>query len=142
MATYATQEEFEAYVPGWVTDNPDELEKVLERAERDIDMALGRYGPVDSETGLKLAPSTLEEWRRRALSNATCAQAYYRIIKGHEFFVEQRPLDPSGPDGSQKGREPFIAPQADQELSYGQLYRLVGYSRVEFPNQNVHDYIP
>lgn len=142
MATYATIADYEAYVPGWVTDDPVALEKYLVIGERYIDMALGRYGRISQTTGLKLDPATLEVWRRKALANAVCAQTEYVIIKGLDFFSEQIPTDPTGPDGGQKGTEPIIAPKAQQELSYGQLYNLVGHSQVPFPNQNMGDYVP
>lgn len=142
MATYATVADYEAYVPGWVTDDADALEKYLERAERLVDMGLGRYGRVDNTTGLKLDPTTLEPWRAAALANAVCAQVEYMLIKGDTFFAEEVPLDPSGPDGGQKGREPLLAPKARQELTYGELFRLAGVSQTPFPNQNVDDYVP
>lgn len=115
------------------------VEELLMQAERDVDMALGRI-PQDPTTGLKLLPSTLQTWQVEALSRAVCAQAVYRIIKGDTFFREMQPLDPSGPDGSQKGRESYLAPEADRELTYGKLYNLVGRSQVPFPNQNWQDW--
>lgn len=141
MATYATVADFEAYVVGWVTDDPVALEKYLVLAEREVDMALGNYSRVDLDTGLKINPATLEVWRRQALANAVCAQAEYRLIKGNAFFTEEVPLDPSGPDGSQKGREPVLAPKARRELSYGHLFKLTGVGTVPFPNQNIDDFV-
>lgn len=138
---YTTEAAFAAYtslpVVGW-----DTAERLLMEAERLVDMALGRYGPVDNTTGLKILPTTLEDWRATALSNAVCAQAEYMLIKGPVFFAEQVPLDPSGPDGSQKGREPLLAPKADRELTYGKLYRLTGLTNAPFPNQNWRDDVP
>lgn len=77
MATYATVQDFEQYVEGWTTTNPDALERLLERAQRDIDALLGPR-PADPDTGLKLTPARLAAWERTALARATCAQAEYR----------------------------------------------------------------
>lgn len=81
MPAYATVADFEAYVEGWVTDNPAVLERELERASRDVDVALGpggRYttGPY---AGFKLDPTRLVVWAREALARATSAQALHRI---------------------------------------------------------------
>lgn len=142
MATYATVENFEDYVIGWTTEDPAALERYLEEAENYIDMAIGRYGPVSQTTGRKLDPALLEPWRSTKLANATCAQAEYLMIKGSSFFVEEVPEDPGGPDGSQKGREPYLSPKARRELTAGQLFKLAGSSQVPFPNQNMGDYVP
>ena len=50
MATYATVANFESLVPGWVTTSAVELEKLLLRAERDIDAYLGGAAPVAAGT--------------------------------------------------------------------------------------------
>jgi hypothetical protein len=142
VATYATVADFEAYVIGWVTEDAAALERHLEEAENYIDMAVGHYGPVDQTTGKKFVPAQLEVWRRTRLANATCAQAEYLMQKGNTFFVEEVPEDPTGPDGGQKGREPYLSPKARRELSLGQLFRLTGVSQIPFPNQNVDDYVP
>lgn len=141
MATYATIAEFEDYVIGWVTEDSNALERYLEEAERYVDMAIGQYAP-DVTTGRKLDPTILETWRQKQLSNATCAQAEYLMIKGGTFFTEQVPEDPSGPDGSQKGREPYLSPKARRELSHGGFFRLTNRRSGQFPNQNVDDYAP
>jgi hypothetical protein len=86
MATYATIADFEEYVEGWTTTNPDALERLLERAERDIDALLGPR-PVDPDTGLKLDPPRLAAWERTALARATCAQAEYRFHAGETAWA-------------------------------------------------------
>lgn len=40
MATYTTQTDFQNYAEGWTTVDPDALERLLKRAERDIDRIL------------------------------------------------------------------------------------------------------
>jgi hypothetical protein len=82
VATYTTEEELRAYV----ADNdevtlPSDAEPVLQRAERDVDRALGPYA-VDPDTGLKLEPSTLTDAQQAALSRATCAAAEWRLQLG------------------------------------------------------------
>ncbi len=105
MATYATQADHEAYVEGWVTDDPAALERILQRAERDIDRVLGPIRPRE-DTGLKLDPATdLTAAQAEALARAVCAQAMHRMttrgegaggqiegakkrVKGPDFEVE------------------------------------------------------
>ena len=79
MATYATQADFEAYVEGWDTTDPAALERLLGRAERDVDGLLG-YHPIIPATGRKLDPATLKDWEREALARAVCAQAEHRHL--------------------------------------------------------------
>lgn len=80
-ATYTSNSDFEAYIPGWVTDSPTALTALLERAERDVDAFLGPL-PPRSDTGLKLDPDSLQTWEATALSRAVCAQAEYRLLAG------------------------------------------------------------
>lgn len=82
-ATYTTVEDFEAYVEGWVTDDSDALERLLERAERDVDNVLGPI-PVRVDSGLKLDPSALRDFEAAALSRAVCAQAEWRFRRGDD----------------------------------------------------------
>lgn len=37
MSTYAAQADVEAYIEGWVTDDPIALERLIQRAEREVD---------------------------------------------------------------------------------------------------------
>lgn len=89
MAAYATQADFEAYVEGWVTDNADALGRLLERASRDIDALMGPRGPILSGayTGFKFDPTTLAATDRKALADATCAQAEFRFDQGEVAFA-------------------------------------------------------
>lgn len=83
MPTYATIADLEAYIVGFVAGDPDEDDRLIEKAERDVDQMLGMI-PIadDSTTGLKLDPTTLLAWERAALSDAVCAQVEWRILKG------------------------------------------------------------
>lgn len=79
MTAYATVEQFEAYVPGWVTDDADALEQLLERATRDIDTVMGAWPIVltGNFAGFKIDPAALAPWEAKALALATCAQTEY-----------------------------------------------------------------
>lgn len=104
MATYATVADFEAHIEGWVTTDSAALERVLVRAERDVDRVLGPL-PRDPDTGLKLIPADdLTPAQRAALARAVSTQAYHRLtelgegtggteparkrVKGPDFEVE------------------------------------------------------
>lgn len=90
MAAYATRAQFEDYVEGWVTDNEAALDRLLERASRDVDAVLGPMAPLTSGAyaGLRLDPTVLRDWEAEALARATCAQAEHRNAVGEEAFVE------------------------------------------------------
>jgi len=141
MSTYCNVAEFSDTIPNFVIEDSDSLQLMMDIAERDVDMALGP-GYRNPTTGLKIDPTTLVEFRRLALSRAVAYQTEYRLVKGDAFFVNLRPDARSGPEGSFEGREPYIAPKAQMELSYGNLYRLVtGHGRrgnvYDIPNQNI-----
>lgn len=127
MATYATQEEFEAYVEGWTTTDAPALERLLVRAERDIDAILGDPASVQAN-GLKFGDPkganelALTTHQVAQLSRATCAQGYYRFLKESEDFFFEGQLDfVSGPDFSTRGTLPRISPQTLVELRLGGL---------------------
>jgi hypothetical protein len=103
MPAYATRDDFEAYVEGWETTNPAALDRLLERASRDIDQALGPRAvyTAGTYTGWKLDPTVLQSWEREALARATCAQAEYRFETGERDLVTGEGGDSvSGPDFS------------------------------------------
>jgi hypothetical protein len=130
--TYATAEDFEAYVPGWVTDNEAALKAILVRAERDVDLILGLWD-LDPVTGLKWTPATeLASYEAAALRDATCAQAEYRIALGADFFVTPRPRRVSGPDFTEEWdqAQPHIGPKVWIELARApRLRKPVGLGR-------------
>lgn len=103
MPAYATREQFEAYVEGWSTTNPAALDRLLERASRDVDALLGARVPyaTGAFAGFKIDPGLLLEWERDALARATCAQAEYRFTVGEEDMASgQGAGRVSGPDFS------------------------------------------
>lgn len=140
MPAYATQADFEAYVEGWVTDNPDALDRLLERASRDLDarVFVNRWaltsGPFD---GFAYNPADLTAQDAAALARATCAQAEHRFrtgeadwagtghggrVKGPDFEVEL----PKSPDGGALR----LAPKAAAELrAIRHLYQAAARAR-------------
>lgn len=125
MAAYADQTDFEAYVEGWVTEDSDALDRLLERASDDIDAILGDYDVEDSGdwAGRKLDMTTLDYEEDRALTRATCAQAEYRYQYGEEFMARSQYDSVGGPEFSTSGKLPKIAPKAMQELAGKGLLR-------------------
>lgn len=122
MSAYATDTDFEEYVEGWTTDDSDALDRLLERASRDVDIYIGPR-TVDNDSGLKFGdvagdenPSDLLDWQLAALRRATCAQAEYRFQMGEEFMVAGQFENVSGPDFSRTGKLPYFAPKARREL--------------------------
>lgn len=131
MATYATQADFEAYVEGWVTEDAAALERLLKRAEKDIDREINTVVPEgtvpDPTTDLIILPIELDAWRKKSLSRAVCAQAEYRLAKGEDFFVEKQMR--VGEFATTSAKEPRLAPKAKEELLQGQFLALTGRMR-------------
>ena len=132
MPTYATQQDFEAYVEGWETEDPDALARLLERAEREVDDLLRlRFGDtVDPDTGLRLDPdelAALQPFERAALARAVCAQAEFRHTIGEQALRGRPVKRTTGPDfsieyaeGASSGPSP-IGPKVKAELRRGDL---------------------
>lgn len=126
-AVYATEAELTAYadgspytLPSGEGGPPSPMEKLIERAQGDIDSILGDHDLNESGTaaGLKLDPSTLDYGEDRALTRATCAQALYRLEMGEEFF--HRPVS----DGEGfAAPPPMVGPMAMRELAGSGLLR-------------------
>lgn len=86
--TYATVEDLAAYVadvPEIVVPDGEAAERLLERAERDVDRVYGPW-PILS-TGLKFDPGSLPVTAREALRRATCAAAEFRLIVGEDELI-------------------------------------------------------
>lgn len=88
MPTYATATDLAAYCAG----NPEvsapsgaDGDRLLERAERDVDRAVGPW-PLFS-SGRKFDPPQLTAPQREALKRATCAAAEYRLQLGEAELV-------------------------------------------------------
>ena len=115
MATYATAADFEAYVEGWDTTDAAALERLLGRAERDIDGLLG-YHPIIAATGRKIDPATLEDWEAEALARAVCAQAEHRHLVTEPALAGATPTPGlkrvKGPDFEKEYAVSVAAPKA------------------------------
>jgi hypothetical protein len=120
MSTYAQNADVEAYIEGWVTDDPAALTRVIERAEQDLDTLL--FGAVSWPdpplvTNRKLDPASLSTQEVRTLNRATCAQTEYRITMGEDFFRRAQFQSTSGPGGfSSQGKLPALGPKVQREL--------------------------
>ncbi|MGI8511399.1 MAG: hypothetical protein ACR2NH_02095 [Solirubrobacteraceae bacterium] len=113
---YATVADLQSYIEGGTTLDAAALERVLERAERDVDNLLGDYDR-DPDTDRKLAPDTLPAHQQRALRRATCAQAEYRIAMGEQFFIEDQFQFVAGPDFQRRGRLGYVGQRVLGELA-------------------------
>ena len=118
MPPYATQADFEAYVEGWETTDPAALERLLERATRDVDALLAPIRTIRTGTwaGLRVDPARLEPWARDALVRAVCAQAEFRFHAGETQRVG------AGNTGAKRIKGP------DFEIDYGE--RGAGAARI------------
>jgi len=137
MPSYANQADFEAFVEGWTTTDVAALDRLLARAERDVDSAVGIW-PAEAN-GLKFgAPKTtnqkaLSAYQVNQLSRAVCAQAEYRVHMGEDFFVEHQ-VPTQGPDYSTTRALSYIGPKVMPELEATGLIRNTG--RVGMPKGN------
>src|SRR5947209_3258876 len=109
MAVYATVADAQAYIEGYVPDDPNQAERDLERAERDIDNLFFR--PNTLVNGRRLDPTLLTVDELAALKNAVCAQFEYRLEMGRKFFVRAQWNSVNGPDFTTTGKLPYIGPK-------------------------------
>lgn len=141
MPTYVDNFDFLAYVPGFVVQDSEALDLLLDEAEEDIDNAIHRGNTVDSIRRFDL--DLLTELEATYLKRAVCAQAEYRLHMGETFFVEGRQKEVTGRDAHIRGPLPHIGPKARIELTRGKLWNLWARTkRQTLPNQNVGDIIP
>lgn len=117
MSTYATVEDFKEYtdIPAEMLPDDDTIQKVLNRAELDVDRYIA--GTVDETSGLRVDPESLPVWQLQYLVNATCAQAEYRLIVGEDFFIQGSNDEViQGPDFTISGTRRRFGIKAAQEL--------------------------
>jgi hypothetical protein len=88
VATYATRDDLAAYIAANTLAtrrlarlDDEEVEAMLERAERAVDLLLGPAW-VRTESGLRIDPSLLTDAQRAALTRATCAHSEWALIVG------------------------------------------------------------
>lgn len=116
MPTYTDADACSAYIEGLTIDDPDGFDRLIAKAERDVDRALGLYFHRDETTGLKIDPTTLIQADQDVLSRATCAQVEYRIEMGDAFFTRAQFQQAQGPDYATTGTLPYIGPAVVREL--------------------------
>lgn len=97
---YATGVDFTAYVEGWTTTDAAALDRLLERAERDVDGLFRNLPIIPSGTfaGRRFDKTKLLVYEREALARAVCAQAEYRWTIGEEELAGGQPTKVKGPD--------------------------------------------
>jgi hypothetical protein len=97
---YVTGADFTNYVEGWVTEDAAALDRLLTRAERDIENLFRAVPIIGTGTyaGHRFDPAYLTVWEFDALKRAVCAQAEYRFTIGEEALAGPTPGDVKGPD--------------------------------------------
>jgi len=115
MPTYATAADVSAFIEGLVIDDDAAFDRLIERAERDVDSVLTPTALLD--TGLRYDPTTLTTGEQAALARAVAAQVEYRLEMGEEFFVRAQYDYVGGPDFSFRGQLEYIGPKVRRELA-------------------------
>lgn len=103
MATYATPGDLDAYLADDVgarrvllSADDEAKERLLERGERAVDVALGPTHYTRTAAGLLLDPTTLTAAQQGALSRATCAYVEWLLLVGSEFEAGDSLETPNG----------------------------------------------
>ena len=134
MPTYATRDDCLAYTEGLTVTNTAAFDRIIGRAERQIDQLLTVAGDPDV-AGLKLSADDLAAMGardRERLKLATCAQVEYRVAMGEEFFARHQYPSVSGPEFTLQGQLPLIGPKVASELE-SFAYAIVGTDWVGVP---------
>ena len=99
MPTYATRADCLAYTEGLVVTDNAAFDRLIERAERDVDRVL-RVDHRDGRTGGVKVPDVgeLDGRKGEGLTRATCAQVEYRVALGEEALRTRQPKRVSGPE--------------------------------------------
>jgi hypothetical protein len=130
---YAQNADLSAYVEGFTLTDANEIARLIQRAEQDVDNAVGAV--LTETNGRKFGnPAGINEKNLRpeqvqSLNRATCAQAEYRWTMGEDFFRRGQFLEQQGPDFAVKGKLPKLAPRALDELASAGLCNLSGRAR-------------
>jgi hypothetical protein len=142
MSSYATNADFEAYVEGWVTDDANALDRLLERATLDVDELLGPIPPRASSPnqGLKLNPPTdLTPIAAAALRDGVCEQALHRFkfVEPAGLAAQQNPAGAlttvKGPDFEvtySPGQNPVTGAGGLYAPALGRILRPLAYLQV------------
>jgi hypothetical protein len=110
------------YSAGADISDAAELDRLLERCERDIDSFVGPWS-VDLATGTRFGdlvnddnPQALSAASIIALKDAVCCQALYRAELGEAEWLQGQFDSVSGPDFSTTGRRDRVSPQSKSLL--------------------------
>lgn len=120
---YAAADNLRAYISQTLSEQNTELEAILRRAEREIDLYLP--DPGSDATRLKIVLSELSVYTAGCLTRATCAQAEYRLHMGEPFFI-QKDVPVSGPGIDSDRAQPRLSPKAVEELVDGGFLSMTG----------------
>jgi hypothetical protein len=136
---YAAISDVRDYTAQALDVSDDDLQDILERAERDVDGELIEPVPWgrDETTGLKYDPTSLETWRAAALNRAVCAQTEYRLAMGEDFFVRAQHATERGPDFAVSGQLPYIGPKVFRELAGASLVATAGIGQIQIGGTGV-----
>jgi len=102
VPVYANAADCTDYIDGLVIDDPASFDRLIARAERDVDGLLGAY-PRDATTGLKWDPTRLYAWQADALARAVAAQVEYLLAldvvgAGASAIIGRQATAVKGPD--------------------------------------------
>lgn len=125
VVSYASYEEFQAYSPALGSSESEaNIEAALLQASRDIDRFVGLLPrSATAEPPAKFDLTELSDDLAEGITNATLAQAEYRLVVGPEHFIHSAGTVVQGPDftithGS--GASNRLGPKAIYELqAYG-----------------------
>lgn len=121
MPTYASAAQIEALLPGVDVTDAAAFDRLIERAERDVDDLLGPWPRSVQLGGLKWDLSRLDAWQADAVRRAVAAQVEYLLAVGEHTFVTPTPTRTKGPDFEVEygdgGQRPRHGPRVAVELA-------------------------
>lgn len=132
---YASRSQVEDYIGANLVGDTASIDFLLREATRDIDNFIGPSLPRQDD-GTTFGDITLPGYTNphgmtdiqlKRISDATCAQAEYRLQMGYDFFVEDQRESVAGPGGmTETGKVGRVGPKARAELAGTGLLKLTG----------------
>jgi hypothetical protein len=127
---YAQRADALAYTEALViqTGQEAQADRILERAEADVDHACGDWS-IEMPSGRKFGdpygsnPKALTDVQKLALKRATLAQFEFRVEYREKHFIHAQLPKVVGPDYATEGVLPVLAPKALRELAGSGLLR-------------------